>query len=97
MTDDKPYRTCDTGTVRLLSELQHALEVVQIRDAEIDRLYAKMAELQRLLRMFATALDDAPRHGADIDEPEGARWVQLSDTLALQWSDAARKGATDAE
>jgi hypothetical protein len=32
----------------------------------------------------ADALERAPRHGADRDEPEGARVVTLSDTLARQ-------------
>lgn len=36
------------------------------------------------LREVATLLKTAPRSGADIDSPEGSRYVVLSDTLANQ-------------
>jgi hypothetical protein len=35
-------------------------------------------------REIADLLDAAPRLGAATDEPEGARWIQLSDTLATK-------------
>ena len=35
------------------------------------------------LQDIADGLDAAKRYGAEVDQPEGARWVQLSDRLAL--------------
>lgn len=36
------------------------------------------------LRSLIIHLRDAPRLGSDKDVPEGARYIQISDTLALQ-------------
>jgi len=43
---------------------------------------------------MADALDAAPRQGADRDEPEGSRFVVLSDTLAKQFSSRLRERST---
>ena len=39
----------------------------------------------------ALALDAADRIGNDIDEPEGTRYIQISDTLAKELSQALRE------
>ena len=39
-------------------------------------------ELRELCFTLSDALAYAPRHGADEDNPEGVRYIQLSDTLA---------------
>ena len=39
---------------------------------------------------IADALDIAHRFGAEIDEPEGERYIQMSDTLARQWATLLR-------
>jgi len=41
----------------------------------------------------ANALDNAPRMGAEKDEPEGSRYIQISDTLAKQLSATLRADA----
>lgn len=46
-------------------------------------------------RELADALDRASRQGGSIDKPEGARYVQLSDTLAKQIADRLRLLALD--
>lgn len=38
------------------------------------------------LMQLASELNAAQREGADVDEPEGARYVQMSDTLARKIS-----------
>lgn len=40
---------------------------------------------------IANELDNAPRLGADVDEPEGSRYIQLSDTLAKRMSKQIRE------
>lgn len=42
-----------------------------------------MSDKQWLLKL-AGELDSAARLGTDSDEPEGARWIELSDTAARQ-------------
>lgn len=42
-----------------------------------------LTDHQRLLRL-AEALRKTERFGAETDEPEGARYIQLSDTLAKE-------------
>ena len=37
-----------------------------------------------VLKPVLKALRDAPRIGADKDIPEGTRYIQISDTLALK-------------
>jgi hypothetical protein len=51
-------------------------------------------ELFTLKRQQALAdqLQNMERKGADVDSPEGARWVQMSDTLATELSKLLRKG-----
>lgn len=39
----------------------------------------------------ADALDSAKRMGADVDEPEGERYIQLSDTLARELAGRLRQ------
>ena len=39
---------------------------------------------------LADALDEARRFGADLDKPEGSRWVQLSDSLAREVAERLR-------
>ena len=46
---------------------------------------------QALLDM-AEALDQSARLGADKDQPEGARYIQISDTLARRWAARLRNG-----
>jgi hypothetical protein len=45
------------------------------------------------LQEIAEALDAAIRHGSDRDEPEGARFITMSDTLALSLGRALRRHA----
>lgn len=40
---------------------------------------------------IAAAIDAAPRTGADVDSPEGARVVALSDTFARQLAERLRR------
>lgn len=58
--------------------------------------YRKAAERLRTLELHACAvakaLESAPRTGADHDEPEGARVVTLSDTVARAWARLLRHG-----
>jgi len=39
---------------------------------------------------LAKTIEDAPRLGSDIDNPEGSRYIQISDTLACQWVSTIR-------
>jgi hypothetical protein len=41
-----------------------------------------MDEVRQFLAMIANVMMTAPRHGGTLDVPEGARWIQLSDSLA---------------
>jgi hypothetical protein len=41
---------------------------------------------KHLLLMLAKGIDDAKRQGNDVDIPEGATFITLSDTLARQIS-----------
>lgn len=43
-----------------------------------------------ILETIITLLETAPRLGADVDEPEGARYIQISDTLAQSMAAALR-------
>lgn len=36
---------------------------------------------------IARGLNEAPRHGAEKDEPEGSRYIMISETLANQWAE----------
>jgi hypothetical protein len=46
------------------------------------------------LRELADELTWAPRTGADKDEPEGTRYIQLSDTFATDIAERLRQIAT---
>lgn len=46
-----------------------------------------------VLETLANALRSAPRLGAESDSPEGARYIQLSDTLARQMAEALELAA----
>lgn len=46
----------------------------------MSRKYAKALE------QLAALLRHAQRMGAEIDSPEGTRYLQISDTLALKWA-----------
>jgi hypothetical protein len=50
----------------------------------------KMDTYTEYLIEIADALDNAPRDGAAVDEPEGDRYITLSDTLAQQWAQLLR-------
>lgn len=41
-----------------------------------------MEELKSFLNKLSEALDEAPRTGANKDEPEGMQYILISDTLA---------------
>lgn len=43
----------------------------------------QLSETKALIEL-AKALHEAPRMGADVDSPEGSRYIQISDTLAKQ-------------
>jgi hypothetical protein len=43
------------------------------------------------LHEIAEALENMPRLGDEFDDPEGRRWVQISDTLARSISSSIRK------
>ena len=42
-------------------------------------------------REIAEALETAERMGAERDEPEGVRYIVISDTLARRWADVLRE------
>ena len=46
-----------------------------------DRVEIQMSDSEYLTQL-AIELDDAERLGAEEDDPEGVRWIQISDTLA---------------
>lgn len=48
-------------------------------------------EVKRGLVRIADDLDRAERHGAPVDNPEGIRWVQISDTAVQQLSGLLRR------
>jgi len=88
-----------TGTAHVIARMQRWLWVL--------RLYAKLAGLHgaevhtqeeadtqaRARREFANGLDRAERFGAAKDEPEGSRYIQMSDTLARQLAAGLRGSA----
>jgi hypothetical protein len=43
---------------------------------------------------MAEGLDNSSRLGAEKDEPEGSRWIQLSDTLAREFAADLREIAS---
>jgi hypothetical protein len=47
------------------------------------------AELEAQLARCRQALEEAPRLGWKVDDPEGARYIQISDTLARKLCDGA--------
>ena len=51
--------------------------------------------MNQTIRRAITVLRDAPRQGADRDEPEGSRYIQISDTLANELADQLRGLITD--
>lgn len=46
-----------------------------------------------VMQAVAMALENAQRQGAVKDEPEGARYIQLSDTLATTLAGLLRQAA----
>ena len=46
--------------------------------------------IREMVEHVATVLEEAPRLGLEIDEPEGHRWIQMSDTLAKELSTGLR-------
>ena len=42
-----------------------------------------VVELNNRVGAIIEVLETAPRMGAEADEPEGARYIQISDTLAM--------------
>jgi hypothetical protein len=59
--------------------------------------FAKTIEKRRhsAIESIALALDQATRYGADVDTPEGTRWIIMSDTLAKRLSTALREMADE--
>ena len=49
-----------------------------------------VASLADALLATSNYLDGAKRSGADVDDPEGARYVVFSDTLIREWSNSFR-------
>lgn len=43
-----------------------------------------------IIEQILDTLKRAPRFGNDRDEPEGARWIQITDTLANRWAEELR-------
>lgn len=58
---------------------------------------ARSTLLGSFLKEIASQLKSAPREGADVDEPEGARYVQLSDTAAVHLAQQLEFAATLAD
>ncbi len=50
-----------------------------------------LADRERLEKVLEV-LENAPRRGAETDEPEGARYIQISDTLANELSASVKIG-----
>ncbi len=38
------------------------------------------------IRALAKCLEEVPRLGKEVDDPEGSRYIQISDTLAKEWA-----------
>ena len=51
---------------------------------QVERLHAKLQRLQSTNRHIANMLSNAERAGGETDQPEGTRYITLSDTLARQ-------------
>ena len=58
-------------------EVEEALDIVRR-----DQISPEKAAAIETAQSFAKALEDAPRHGGVIDDPEGSRYIMVSDTLA---------------
>jgi len=48
-------------------------------------------EIECGLAVYTEVLDSAPRNGGEKDEPEGTRFIIISDTLAKQMSEFLKK------
>jgi len=86
-------RIIDGETLELSIALQRAREETPIMRRS--RLY-----MQRVLRAsdyVAFVISDAYREGAEKDEPEGARYITISDTAARVMVRMLREGLTDEE
>ena len=44
-----------------------------------------------VLKKISELLDNAKRYGTEKDEPEGSRYIQISDTLARQLSEDLKR------
>lgn len=55
---------------------------VEINGNSAGKLAQKRIETKTFLMTLRSMLADAPRIGDDIDDPEGRRYIQISDTLA---------------
>lgn len=49
-------------------------------------------EFSKTAELVAFALDSACRHGASSDEPEGERYIVISDSAARRMANALRGG-----
>jgi hypothetical protein len=82
---------------RRLWPWQRRAQVLQVRVNRHARhsLYDHVLQSARLavltLEEWALALESAPRLGAAVDEPEGARYLILSDTLAREVASSLRQ------
>lgn len=57
----------------------------------------RTSALGSFLLEIASQLSSAPREGADVDEPEGARYVQMSDSATRHLSEQLKFAATLAD
>ena len=60
-------------------EVEEALDIVRR-----DQISPEKADAIETVQSFAKSLEDAPRQGAVIDDPEGTRYIMVSDTLAKE-------------
>ncbi len=55
-------------------------------------MYSFLSEDKKQLEEGIKILESTPRIGNDVDEPEGERYIQISDTLAKKLSSLLKLG-----
>lgn len=55
---------------------------------------SESANVRSVLQQTADVLDSTERFGEDVDEPEGARWIKISDTCAKKLAVTLRVAAS---
>lgn len=65
-----------------------------IASATIEIVVTELPEVQAVLNEWIDFLENAPRMGAERDVPEGACYIQMSDTMAKKMAEKLRRLAS---